>query len=138
MRGSRSKIILKMPFKPRGLNLPIFLGKAPAAHSSLTQLTENIEISAGLCIISLLYFIFPPLSINKAEAAKAVLWMLPGGNSFSSMNTFNSHQNTARDGRKPHTETFLCPGVTWGSLRMRCDGTGWAAGSHSPALWLCT
>lgn len=57
-----------------------------------------------------MYFIFPPLSINKAEAAKAVLWMLPGGNSFSSMNIFNSYKNTARDWRNPHTGAFLSPG----------------------------
>lgn len=92
----------------------------PASQSS--QLTDTIEISAGLCIISLLYFIFPPLSINKAEAAKAVLWMMPGGNSFSSMNIFNSYKNTARNERKPQAEAFLCPGCHLGQGVVAQDG----------------
>lgn len=55
------------------------LALASAAHLHSSQLADAVEASAGLCVISLLYFIFPSLSINKAKAASAAIWMLPGG-----------------------------------------------------------
>jgi len=125
-------------FKPSQLTDEKPLALAPAVLLRSSQLADTVEASAGLCIISLPNFIFPSLSINEAEAVNAAVWMLPGGDSFSSMNIFSSYNNTARGWTNKPTEAFLSPGChverPQGSRGEGVLAAGRAAERRSPAL----